>query len=113
MLPIHWATFNLATHPWAEPGEGTLAAGRATGTRVAVPVPGEPFEPTAETVPTDPWWRAVALAPTGGWPATDALTEAAIKTSADAATKAQSDGNDSTQNGPAEGTGEPERVSAG
>ncbi|MER7974951.1 MBL fold metallo-hydrolase, partial [Streptomyces sp. NPDC096080] len=31
MLPIHWGTFNLAPHPWAEPGEGTLAAARATG----------------------------------------------------------------------------------
>ncbi|GAA3847271.1 MBL fold metallo-hydrolase [Streptomyces coacervatus] len=105
MMPIHWATFNLATHPWAEPGEGTVAAARATGSRIAVPRPGEPFEPTAETVPSEPWWRAVAQAPAGGWPAGDALTEAAIRASSDA---------DSVVPGQsAEGTGEPETVSAG
>jgi hypothetical protein len=68
MMPIHWATFNLATHPWAEPGEGTVAAAREAGARIALPRPGEPFEPTAEAVPSEPWWRGVALAPRGGWP---------------------------------------------
>ncbi|MFI6334250.1 MBL fold metallo-hydrolase [Streptomyces sp. NPDC050535] len=69
MMPIHWATFNLATHPWAEPGEGTVAAADAVGARVALPRPGEPFEPTAEIVPSEPWWRAVAVPPEAGWPA--------------------------------------------
>jgi L-ascorbate metabolism protein UlaG (beta-lactamase superfamily) len=105
MMPIHWATFNLATHPWAEPGEGTVAAARATGSRIAVPRPGEPFEPTSETVPSEPWWRAVAQAPAGGWPAADASTEAAAKIAAGA------DG--AVQGRSAEGTGEPETVSAG
>lgn len=63
MLPIHWATFNLAPHPWEEPGEGTLAAAERAGARAALPRPGEPFEPTGEHVPSAPWWRAVALAP--------------------------------------------------
>lgn len=63
MLPIHWATFNLAPHPWAEPGEGTLAAAQDAGARIALPRPGEPFEPTAQTVPSEPWWRAVAPQP--------------------------------------------------
>ncbi|MFD4143741.1 MBL fold metallo-hydrolase [Streptomyces sp. NPDC058572] len=67
MLPIHWCTFNLAPHPWAEPGEGTVAAGAEAGARVALPRPGEPFEPTSDTVPAVPWWRAVATAPGGGW----------------------------------------------
>lgn len=62
MLPIHWGTFNLAPHPWAEPGEWSLDAGEEAGQTVATPRPGEPFEP-AGAVPTDPWWRAVA-APT-------------------------------------------------
>ncbi|MDH6696614.1 MBL fold metallo-hydrolase [Streptomyces sp. DSM 41014] len=102
MLPIHWGTFNLAPHPWAEPGEGTLAAARATGSRVALPHPGQPFEPTSETVPADPWWRGVALAPAGGWPESDAGTP-------DALTDTVSDvqGKNST------GTGEPETVQAG
>ena len=30
MLPIHWGTFNLAPHPWAEPGEWTRDAAEET-----------------------------------------------------------------------------------
>ncbi|GAA2486748.1 MBL fold metallo-hydrolase [Streptomyces longisporus] len=109
MMPIHWATFNLATHPWAEPGEGTVAAARATGSRIALPRPGEPFEPTAETVPSEPWWRAVAQAPAGGWPTADVLTKAAIKTTADSGAEAQAEADGKSP----DGTGEPETVSAG
>ncbi|WP_327327307.1 MBL fold metallo-hydrolase [Streptomyces sp. NBC_01210] len=69
MLPIHWGTFNLAPHPWAEPGEGTVAAAAAEGARIALPRPGEPFEPTAEGIPSEPWWRAAATAPATGWTA--------------------------------------------
>ncbi|AJE87197.1 hypothetical protein SLNWT_6821 [Streptomyces albus] len=68
LLPIHWATFNLAPHPWAEPAEGTLAAAGTAGVRVAVPLPGRPFEPGAGAVPERPWWREVAVQPQGGWP---------------------------------------------
>ncbi|MET9669934.1 MBL fold metallo-hydrolase [Streptomyces sp. NPDC006475] len=67
MLPIHWGTFNLAPHPWAEPGEGTTAAAAEAGARLALPRPGEPFEPTTENVPAEPWWRPAATAPAGGW----------------------------------------------
>lgn len=69
MLPIHWGTFNLAPHPWEEPAEGTVTAALAVGSRVAVPRPGEPFEPAAG-LPLDPWWRAIAHgASTRTWPA--------------------------------------------
>ncbi|MFJ4782364.1 MBL fold metallo-hydrolase [Streptomyces sp. NPDC088794] len=67
MMPIHWGTFNLATHAWAEPGEWTLAAGEAVGQPVAVPVPGQPFEPGGE-LPGRPWWRDVSLPLTREWP---------------------------------------------
>ncbi|MCZ4513082.1 MBL fold metallo-hydrolase, partial [Streptomyces sp. ActVer] len=40
----------------------------AVGARIALPRPGEPFEPTSETVPSEPWWRGVAVVPEGGWP---------------------------------------------
>ncbi|WP_326685778.1 MBL fold metallo-hydrolase [Streptomyces sp. NBC_01795] len=63
MLPIHWATFNLAPHPWEEPGEGTVKAATRAGARAALPRPGEPFEPTAEHIPSAPWWRAAAQTP--------------------------------------------------
>jgi L-ascorbate metabolism protein UlaG (beta-lactamase superfamily) len=113
MLPIHWATFNLATHPWAEPGEGTVAAARAVGARAAVPRPGEPFEPTAETVPSEPWWRGVALAPAGGFPAGEALADAAIKTASDTAAVAQADTVSDGRGGAAKGTEDPETLPAG
>ncbi|MFD7997386.1 MBL fold metallo-hydrolase [Streptomyces mexicanus] len=70
LLPIHWATFNLAPHAWAEPGEWTLAAARAVGQAVALPVPGEPFEPAGE-IPSRPWWRGVAQTLTREWPVPD------------------------------------------
>jgi L-ascorbate metabolism protein UlaG (beta-lactamase superfamily) len=67
MLPIHWGTFNLAPHPWADPAEGTVAAAGVAGARIAVPRPGEPFEPAAG-LPLDPWWRTVAVPPNEPWP---------------------------------------------
>lgn len=67
MLPIHWGTFNLAPHPWADPAEGTLAAARELGAKIATPRPGAPFEPSAD-LPDDWWWRSVAVPPAGGWP---------------------------------------------
>ncbi|MPY56736.1 MBL fold metallo-hydrolase [Streptomyces spongiae] len=67
MLPIHWATFNLSLHPWAEPGEWTLAAADAIGQPVAVPIPGQPFEPAGD-LPARPWWRDVSQPLTRKWP---------------------------------------------
>ncbi|MFG2292673.1 MBL fold metallo-hydrolase [Streptomyces sp. NPDC048603] len=58
LLPIHWGTFNLALHPWAEPGEWTVDAAEEAGQPVALPRPGEPFEP-AGALPVDPWWRRI------------------------------------------------------
>ncbi|QLH25108.1 MBL fold metallo-hydrolase [Streptomyces sp. Rer75] len=67
MLPIHWGTFNLAPHPWEEPAEGTVAAARAAGARVAVPRPGQPFEPL-HGLPLETWWRAVAAPSATAYP---------------------------------------------
>lgn len=41
LLPIHWATFDLAIHPWAEPIDRLQNEARRTGTRLVVPDPGE------------------------------------------------------------------------
>ncbi|MEH0653851.1 MBL fold metallo-hydrolase [Streptomyces scabiei] len=68
MMPIHWATFNLAMHAWAEPGERMMWATHDAGVTMAAPRPGAPFEPRS-TPPVDPWWRAVARQPAGGWAA--------------------------------------------
>lgn len=66
MLPIHWGTFNLAPHPWAEPGERMMRATHKAGVTMAAPRCGEPFEP-ASLGPVTPWWREVAQAPAEGW----------------------------------------------
>jgi L-ascorbate metabolism protein UlaG (beta-lactamase superfamily) len=66
LLPIHWGTFNLAMHHWAEPAERTMLAAHNAGQVCATPRVGQPFEP-AHTTPADPWWRAVAVTPDRGW----------------------------------------------
>ncbi|MBV7672430.1 MBL fold metallo-hydrolase [Streptomyces halstedii] len=66
MLPIHWGTFNLAMHPWAEPAEWSMRAMESVGATMAAPRPGQPFEP-ADPRPVEPWWRAVAQEPAAGW----------------------------------------------
>jgi L-ascorbate metabolism protein UlaG (beta-lactamase superfamily) len=56
LVPIHWATFRLAPHPWSEPAERLVAAADSEGVHVAVPRPGQRVGP--ETSSTfDPWWQ--------------------------------------------------------
>ncbi len=56
LVPIHWCTFRLAPHPWAEPIERVLAAADAARVDVAVPKPGQRVDPAA-TTRVEPWWR--------------------------------------------------------
>ena len=56
LVPIHWATFRLAPHPWSEPVERLIAAAEPAGVPVAVPRPGERVDPGAARM-FDPWWR--------------------------------------------------------
>jgi len=56
LVPIHWGTFRLAPHPWAEPVERLLAAAEAADVNVAVPMPGQRIDP-AGPVRVNPWWR--------------------------------------------------------
>jgi L-ascorbate metabolism protein UlaG (beta-lactamase superfamily) len=55
MLPIHWGLFRLAYHAWTEPVERVLVAARAAGVTLAVPRPGQSFEPDAPP-PLERWW---------------------------------------------------------
>ncbi|MDT3723942.1 MBL fold metallo-hydrolase [Streptomyces sp. DSM 41972] len=59
VLPIHWGTFNLAPHAWAEPGEWMKDVAEEAGQTAAFPRPGEPFEPAGK-LPVEAWWRAVS-----------------------------------------------------
>ncbi len=56
LVPIHWATFRLAPHPWSEPVERLVEAAEAEGVLIAVPKPGERVQPD-EALAADPWWR--------------------------------------------------------
>ena len=57
LVPVHWATFNLAMHSWSEPIERLLK--EKDGIRVAVPKPGEALD-VDEAPPPNGWWRAIA-----------------------------------------------------
>lgn len=59
LLPIHWATFDLAFHRWAEPIERLLAAAGNAGLRVALPPPGGRVD-AGIPLPVDPWWSAAS-----------------------------------------------------
>ena len=56
LVPIHWATFRLAPHPWAEPADRLLTAAADAGVGVAVPRPGGRVVPAAPG-DLETWWR--------------------------------------------------------
>ncbi|GAA5066277.1 MBL fold metallo-hydrolase [Nocardia callitridis] len=58
LVPIHWATFNLAFHSWSEPVHRMIAAAKAAGTAIAVPMPGQRVDPIGFP-PSDSWWEDV------------------------------------------------------
>ena len=58
-VPIHWATFRLAPHPWSQPIERLLAAAGPARVTVEVPRPGGRVEPGSVQQPAEPpWWRS-------------------------------------------------------
>jgi L-ascorbate metabolism protein UlaG (beta-lactamase superfamily) len=59
MIPVHWCTFTLALHTWAEPVERLALEASARGVSFAVPSPGQIVDVDAMRS-DDPWWRAVA-----------------------------------------------------
>jgi L-ascorbate metabolism protein UlaG (beta-lactamase superfamily) len=66
LLPIHWATFDLAFHPWAAPVDWLAEEAARQGIDVALPRPGERFTvyPAADgRLPTEDWWTAASGRP--------------------------------------------------
>ncbi|MDH6113501.1 L-ascorbate metabolism protein UlaG (beta-lactamase superfamily) [Kitasatospora sp. MAP12-15] len=59
LVPVHWCTFNLGLHPWAEPVERLLAEAKAQGVAVAVPRPGERVD-VANPPELEGWWEGLA-----------------------------------------------------
>ncbi|HYH99902.1 MBL fold metallo-hydrolase [Hyalangium sp.] len=58
LMPIHWGTFDLALHPWAEPAETLLQLASEQRVRLFTPRLGAALEPVNVEQPT-PWWREV------------------------------------------------------
>jgi L-ascorbate metabolism protein UlaG (beta-lactamase superfamily) len=59
LLPVHWATFNLALHSWSEPVDRIWSAAKEHEIKLAVPRPGERVL-TDDPLEVDGWWQAVA-----------------------------------------------------
>ncbi|MFW0785389.1 MBL fold metallo-hydrolase [Gordonia sp. CPCC 206044] len=63
MIPIHWGTFNLARHPWAEPITRLLPSAAAESATVVVPPPGGTIDLRTRTgtgTHNPAWWEASA-----------------------------------------------------
>ncbi len=54
--PIHWATFNLALHPWYEPMVRLTAAANSKNVKIATPVVGETTV-YRMSIPGTRWWE--------------------------------------------------------
>ena len=56
LLPVHWAKFTLALHPWNEPIQRVVKAAAGTGIALATPLIGEPVILGAP-LPQTSWWE--------------------------------------------------------
>ncbi|HKD96929.1 MAG TPA: MBL fold metallo-hydrolase [Micromonosporaceae bacterium] len=59
MIPVHWATFVLAFHPWAEPADRAWQEAKARGVTLAVPRPGQPVD-VDDPPAVDGWWQTLS-----------------------------------------------------
>ena len=58
LVPVHWGTFNLAFHLWAEPVQRLLTAALRAGVHAVVPRPGQRVD-VLDPPPLDDWWSEV------------------------------------------------------
>jgi L-ascorbate metabolism protein UlaG (beta-lactamase superfamily) len=59
LIPVHWATFNLAMHSWTEPVDRVWSEAKARDVALAVPRPGERVN-VDDPPEVDGWWQALA-----------------------------------------------------
>jgi L-ascorbate metabolism protein UlaG (beta-lactamase superfamily) len=59
LLPVHWATFNLALHSWSEPVDLLWREAKQQDVKLTIPRPGERIR-TDEPSEVDGWWQALA-----------------------------------------------------
>jgi L-ascorbate metabolism protein UlaG (beta-lactamase superfamily) len=55
LVPVHWATFDLGFHTWAEPVRRLLSAAAGADVRIALPRPGQRIDARAPGRLVD-WW---------------------------------------------------------
>ena len=60
LIPVHWATFNLAFHDWSEPVDRVWREAEAHEVALAVPRPGERID-VARPPEVDGWWQALSV----------------------------------------------------
>jgi L-ascorbate metabolism protein UlaG (beta-lactamase superfamily) len=58
LVPVHWATFNLSLHAWAEPVDRLWREAKARDVRLAVPRPGERID-VGDPPLVDGWWQTL------------------------------------------------------
>jgi L-ascorbate metabolism protein UlaG (beta-lactamase superfamily) len=58
LVPVHWATFQLAMHPWGEPADRVWREAKAADLPVAIPRPGERLD-VSTPPPVDGWWQTL------------------------------------------------------
>jgi L-ascorbate metabolism protein UlaG (beta-lactamase superfamily) len=58
LVPVHWATFNLAMHSWTEPAERLMAEAEKTGASFVLPRPGQSVEPS-NPPEVERWWPEI------------------------------------------------------
>ncbi len=59
LLPVHWAKFSLAMHPWTDPIERVIKAAEQLNVELSTPMIGEPLI-LGEVIPRSSWWKQVA-----------------------------------------------------
>jgi L-ascorbate metabolism protein UlaG (beta-lactamase superfamily) len=59
LIPLHWATFNLAFHDWSEPADRLWREAKARDIKLAVPRPGERVNVDEPPI-VDGWWQTIA-----------------------------------------------------
>ncbi|WP_253854909.1 MBL fold metallo-hydrolase [Prauserella alba] len=59
LVPVHWGTFDLGPHGWADPVDRARKEAAALGVALTVPKPGERVD-VAAPPEFDPWWEPLA-----------------------------------------------------
>ena len=56
LLPVHWAKFSLAMHPWTEPIQRVVTEAKKLGVKLTTPMIGETVT-IGKDYPDQAWWR--------------------------------------------------------